>query len=139
MLRYVLLLSVFILFPSEIYGQWKHLFGYPLQNDHPSPVPNEYSQMVIDSKGRYVYTFGGLNNPNELWQYDLAKKTWLLLSGNKDEWRPNYDIPYPGYIDNSRMVIDNTDTYLYSFGGYGNDAKGNRGIKLDVLICRLIK
>lgn len=63
-----------------------------------------------------------------MWKYDIAGSTWTHLSGSQLTSTPsNYNIPHPGGLQVHSMAIDNTDSYIYVFGGNGLDG-GSPGI-----------
>lgn len=58
-----------------------------------------------------------------MWKFNLLNNTWEYVNGNKTpDVLSNYDVPYPGGLFSSSMLIDNTDSYLYLFGGRNTDA-----------------
>lgn len=59
-----LVFVVYLLFPSEIFGQWEYLSGNMSGGtlpDYNVPYPGgqSYHNMVMDSTNRYIYIFGG--------------------------------------------------------------------------------
>lgn len=64
----------------------------------------------------------------------LISTQWHHLSGNQTINTPSdYTQPFPGGVNNLRMVIDSIDHYLYVFGGNGYDDSAS-GIVIMVCI-----
>lgn len=54
-----------------------------------------------------------------MWKYDISANIWEYVCGNRTIFmEASYGAnPYPGGLIAHMMVLDNTNQYLYLFGG----------------------